>query len=71
MDAAIYHHNSQRNQNISIAWHTAMFTRQKKIPKLETLLIDLDGKKVAKQPEPWEVSFAKMSTWAMQSKRKH
>lgn len=71
MSAAIYNEIERRNHAASMAWHNAVFARSKKMPKLETLLIEHDEKKVARQPEPWQVSYAKMNVWAMQSKRKH
>lgn len=73
MDAAIFNEIERRNHHAAMAWHTATIGRMKKIPKLQTLLIEHDGKTKSKQPEAWQVSYAKMNVWAMQmqSKRKH
>lgn len=72
ISAAIHHQVDLKNRNAWLAWHVAVLSKVKKMPKLQDLMLDNnETKKTSRLPEPWEVSYAKMNVWAMQNKRKH
>lgn len=72
MAAAIHYEVDLKNRNAWLAWHVAVLSKIKKMPKLQDLLLEHESEnKISKQPEAWEVSYAKMNVWAMTSKRKH
>jgi hypothetical protein len=49
------------NERIAQAWHTAVFTRQKKLSRLKSVLNH--GKGESKPKQDWQEQMSAMETW--------
>lgn len=56
----------QHNDRAWLAWHIAVLPRQKKIPKLETMLA---GHKKTRRKQSWEEQQAVMAQWEVTMRR--